>query len=135
MFPTQKGYLAASEGRAKTGWLGFHLFLWQATFAIASSPHFRFSTSAAAGRKFPFASHATICGMQLPFQKMLFDLRDLRFWVEAQKVKPTQIEMNEGQYAWFAQLCHACKKDFEGIPIVFTDARPSIDRLRTQMRR
>jgi hypothetical protein len=53
---------------------------------------------------------------------MMFDLRGLRFWVEAQKVKPTQIEMNDGQYAWYAQLCHANKTDFEGIPIVFTDA-------------
>jgi hypothetical protein len=76
--------------------LGFHLFLWQATFAIASSPHFRFAKNAAAGCKCQFASHAIICGMQLPFQKMLIDLRDLRFWVEAQKVKQTQIEMNDG---------------------------------------
>jgi hypothetical protein len=40
--------------------------------------------------------------MQRSFQKMMFDLSDLRFWVEAQKVTPTQ--------------CRASKKDFEGIP-------------------
>jgi hypothetical protein len=57
---------------------------------------------------------------------MMFDLRDLRFWVADQKVKPAQIEMNDGQYAWIAQLCHASKKDFEGIPIVFTDAPQTV---------
>jgi hypothetical protein len=35
--------------------------------------------------------------------------------------KPTQIEMTEGQYAWFAGLFSANGKEFKGIPIVFTD--------------
>jgi hypothetical protein len=58
--------------------------------------------------------------MMLPFQKMLFDLRDLRFWIEAQK--PTQIEMNDGQYAWFAHMSRANQEGLGGRPIVFTDA-------------
>ena len=59
--------------------------------------------------------------MQLPYGKTMFDLRSLAFWVEEHK--PTQIEMNDGQYAWFAGLSSANRKDFNGIPIVFTDAR------------
>jgi len=58
--------------------------------------------------------------MLLPYQKYLFDLRSLTFWVEENK--PTQIDMNDGQYAWFAHLSRATKKDVGGIPIVFTDA-------------
>ena len=58
--------------------------------------------------------------MMLPYAKMMFDLRSLAFWVETNK--PTQIEMNDGQYAWFADLSRANKRDFNGIPIVFTDA-------------
>ena len=58
--------------------------------------------------------------MMLPYAKMTFDLRSLAFWVETNK--PTQIEMNDGQYAWFADLSRANNRDFNGIPIVFTDA-------------
>ena len=58
--------------------------------------------------------------MKLPYQKMMFDLRSLAFWAEEHK--PTQIEMNDGQYAWYADLCRANRRDFSGIPIVFTDA-------------
>jgi hypothetical protein len=58
--------------------------------------------------------------MNLPYGKMMFDLRGLAAWAETNK--PTQIEMNDGQYAWYAHLSRANRKDFNGIPIVFTDA-------------
>lgn len=58
--------------------------------------------------------------MMFPYQKMLFDLRSVAQWIEANK--PTQIEMNDGQYAWFAELSRANKRDFKGVPIFFTDA-------------
>jgi hypothetical protein len=51
---------------------------------------------------------------------MMFDLRSLAFWVD--QYNPSQIEMNDGQYAWCANLCSANRKDFKGIPIAFTDA-------------
>jgi hypothetical protein len=57
--------------------------------------------------------------MQLSYHKMMFDFRSFSFWVEENK--PTQIETTEGQYAWFAGLCSANRKEFKGIPIVFTD--------------
>lgn len=62
--------------------------------------------------------------MMLPYRTMMFDLRSLAFWVEENK--PTQIEMNDGQYAWFANLSSANKKDFSGIPIVFTEGATKI---------
>jgi hypothetical protein len=57
--------------------------------------------------------------VKLPYQKMMFDLRT---GVLADQHNPSQIEMNDGQYAWYANLCSANRKDFRGIPIVFTDA-------------
>jgi len=50
--------------------------------------------------------------VKLPYQKMMFDLRSLAFWVDQHN--PSQIEMNDGQYAWYANLCSANRKDFRG---------------------
>jgi hypothetical protein len=58
--------------------------------------------------------------MKLPYQKGMFDLRSVAQWVEVNK--PAQIEMNDAQYAWFANMSCANKREFTGIPIVFTDA-------------
>lgn len=58
--------------------------------------------------------------MNLPFRPHFFSLRDVSAWVDLHK--PTQIEMNDGQYAWFANLSCANRRDFSGIPIVFVDA-------------
>ena len=43
----------------------------------------------------------------------MFDLRSLAFW--ADQHKPTQID-NDGQYAWFANLCSANRTDFNKFP-------------------
>jgi hypothetical protein len=55
---------------------------------------------------------------------MMFDLRSLAFWADQHKL--TQIEMNDGQYAWLASLCSANRTDFNKTPIVFTDAPQTI---------
>ena len=62
--------------------------------------------------------------MQLPFSATLprfFSLPDVEYWVS--QVKPTQIEMNDNQYAWYANLRGANKKDHNGIPIIFLDSK------------
>jgi hypothetical protein len=50
----------------------------------------------------------------------MFRLVDVDMWVD--KNKPTQIEMCDGQYAWFSQLAGMNLKTHLGIPIVFVDA-------------
>jgi hypothetical protein len=47
---------------------------------------------------------------------------DTRRLILVEGYKPTQIEMNDAQYAWYANLCSANRKDFNKVPIVFTDA-------------
>jgi hypothetical protein len=44
----------------------------------------------------------------------MFDLRSLAFWVDHHN--PSHIEMNDGQYAWYANLCSANRKDFREFP-------------------
>lgn len=43
----------------------------------------------------------------------------LEHWIE--EYKPTQIEMNDRQYAMLAALMKENKREYNGIPIVFTD--------------
>lgn len=61
--------------------------------------------------------------MQLPFPVdhwHAFDLPTMDVWVAAHH--PTQIEMTDRQYAWYANLCRTNKRDFKNIPIVFVEA-------------
>jgi hypothetical protein len=59
--------------------------------------------------------------MHLPFVAPLFTLRGIEDW--AAIYKPSQIEMNDRQYAHFANLNGMNLKTFKSIPIAFTDAR------------
>ena len=61
--------------------------------------------------------------MQLPNAFIAFTLADMNLWAAA--VNPSQIEMTDEQYAHYANLCRANRKDFNGIPIVFLDAPQS----------
>jgi hypothetical protein len=58
--------------------------------------------------------------MNLPYRPGFFSLRDIEDWTATHK--PTQIEMNDQQYACFANMNGMNLKTFKTIPIVFTDA-------------
>ena len=46
-----------------------------------------------------------------------FSIADFDLWVLTHK--PTQIELSDRQYACLSNCVRACKKDYDGIPIVF----------------
>lgn len=58
--------------------------------------------------------------MNLPYRPGFFSIRDIENWVAT--YKPTQIEMNDQQYACVTNLIGMNVKTFKTIPIVFTDA-------------
>jgi hypothetical protein len=58
--------------------------------------------------------------MNLPFRAGFFSLRDVEDWVAT--YKPTQIEMNDQQYASFTGMSGMNLKTVKAVPIVFTDA-------------
>jgi hypothetical protein len=66
--------------------------------------------------------------MRFPFQvdhryRLGFTIEQARLWVEQNR--PTQIEMTDVQYAWLSELTRGCPVQFQGAPIVFTDAPQS----------
>jgi len=61
--------------------------------------------------------------MRFPYKSeppFSFNLMTLDDWVAT--CKPAQIEMSDPQYALFASLSRANRKEYKGIPIVFLDA-------------
>jgi len=40
--------------------------------------------------------------------------------------RPTQIEMTDNQYSWYAHLCGKNSRDFDGIPIIFMEGPRAI---------
>jgi hypothetical protein len=49
-----------------------------------------------------------------------FTIANFDLWVRWNT--PTQIELSDRQYAHLSNLMRACKKDYNGIPIVFEGA-------------
>jgi hypothetical protein len=62
--------------------------------------------------------------MQFPFENTInhqCSIPDIDHWIS--QAKPTQIEMSDNQYAWYANLMRANRRDHNGIPIVFLDGK------------
>lgn len=50
-----------------------------------------------------------------------FTLPNFDLWVRTHT--PTQIELSDRQYAHLSSLMRRCPRDYNGVPIVFTEAQ------------
>ena len=62
--------------------------------------------------------------MPFPYVPPTFNVLTMRVWV--QQNRPLTIDLNDSQYSWLSSLMRACPRDFDGVPIRFLDAPPSV---------